>query len=227
MNYRQLILFIVLIVLAVLLTLRECNISKHQAALELQQRVLTDSLTVTTNKLGEQTATIGLISTDFATFQKLTFAEKDSLGRALQKLVTKRTISATIATQVMVIDTVLQTDTVYYVLGDTCNPVYTLNDSTHYRTMYIEARRDSFSVRMKAFETLTFTQEWSKWRPFKKQTCLTNYTNSNPDVNITGLRTFTVQCDCSKKGWMAFGFGNITGSLLGFGGGYLYGRGSK
>lgn len=227
MNYKQLALFIALILFAVLLTLRECNLSKQRAELELQKQVLHDSLTVTTDKLGRQTASINLIQTDYKTFKALASAKEDSLLRKLQAIVTKRTISATIATQVMVIDTVLKTDTIYYAYGDTCNPVYVMNDTTPHRILNINAGRDSTSVKVRVYETLMFSQEWSKWRPFKKQECKTSYTTSNPDVQITGLRTYTVKCDCSKTGWFWGGVGFGGGGLLGSALGYLVGRGSK
>lgn len=223
---QQLPWLIICGLLICLLLIQQCRSNRKQQALALQQSVLTDSLTVTTNKLGQQTASIGLISTDYRQLQQLLFAQTDSLGRELQKLATRRTISATIATQVMRIDTVLQTDSIYYAVGsaDSCSPVYELTDLSDHRIMNIRAGRDSFSVQVREFEKLTFVQEWTKWKLFKRQSCITRYTNSNPDVEITGLRTYTVKCDCSKKGWIAFAGGNATGFAMGFGTAFLYSK---
>lgn len=203
-----------------LLMLGKCNLDQKENN-ELQKQYLIDSLSVTTNSLGQQTAQIGLLLTNFSSFKNLAIAKEDSLTKELQKAVTKRTISATIATQVVRIDTVLKTDSVLYAQGDSCNPTYQLTDTTAYRTMSITASRDSFKVNMRLFEKLTFSQEWTKWNLFKKQTCISKFTNSNPDVEITGLRTYSVKCDCGKKSWFAFAGGNVTGFVLGMGAGYL------
>lgn len=204
-----------------LLMLGKCNLDQKENN-ELQKQYLSDSLSVTTNNLGQQTAQIGLLLTNFSSFKSLAIAKEDSLTRQLQKSVTKRTISATIATQVVKIDTVFKTtDVIPSVVEGECNPTYQLSDTTDYRTINISAAKDSFHVAVQEFEKLTFSQEWSKWNLFKKQTCISKFTNSNPDVQITGLRTYTVKCDCGKKSWFAFAGGNVTGFVLGMGAGYL------
>jgi len=216
--------YIVLIVflIVMLFLLKDCN-GKKQNQLDLQNQILNDSLKVTTNKLGQQTATISLIRADYSTFQKLTFAKEDSLGRQLQKLANRRTISATLATTVMEVDTVLKTDSVL-IASNGCDSAFILNDTTEYRTLNVVASKDSFRVKFRAFEKLTFKQEWSKWNLFKKQTAVTTFTNSNPDVVITDLRTYTTECNCKKKAWLMFTLGAIAGNGSGFLGGYVYGH---
>ena len=213
---------LIVILIVYLFALKQCS-AKKEALLTLQQQVLSDSLVVTTNKVGQQTAEIGLIQTNFQTFKDLHLAKEDSLGKELQKLVTRGTISATIATTVMRVDTVVKTDSVLYA-SNGCDSAYILNDTTQYRTLNITASKDSFNVKFRAFERLEFVQSFSKWNLFKKQTATTSFKNFNPDVEITGLRTYTTECDCKKKVWLGFVGGNITGTAIGVGIGYVAGK---
>lgn len=216
--------FLVVFLIVMLFLLKECN-GKQSELIKLQNQVLTDSLKVTENKLGQQTATIGLIQTNFSTFKKLTFAKEDSLGHLLQKMVNRRTISATIATTEMAIDIVEPTDLVTFSDPiDTCNPTYIFSDTTEYRQMNIVADKDSFRIKQRIFERLEFTQEFSKWRMFKPTVATTSFKNYNPDVTITGLRTYTTNCNCKGKFWTGFVLGALGGNGSGFLGGWIYGK---
>jgi len=213
---------LILFLIILLFFLKECN-SRKASQIALQNQVLTDSLVVTKDKLGRSTAEIGLIQSNYLEFQKITFAKEDSLGRQLQKLVNRRTISATLATTEMRIDTVLKTDSVL-VASNGCDSAFILNDTTDYRTLNITASKDSFKVKFRAFESLTFKQEWSKWNLFKPRIATTTFTNSNPDVIITGLRTYTTECKCKGKFWLGFALGSLGGTATGFLGGWAYGK---
>lgn len=219
---RDFVYLLLIAGLAIILLLRECHSAKREEFISVQQQILEDSLKITTNKLGQQTAEIRSINTSYDNFKKLSFQTSDSLGKQLQKLANRRTITATIATQLVKVDTVFKTDSVLYANGDSCNPVYVKNDTTDYRTISVRASKDSFEIAFKEYEKLRFETEWSKWRPFKNRTATTSYFNSNPDVEITGLRTYTVSCDCKKQGWLMFGLGGAGGFLAGFGAGYGY-----
>lgn len=208
--------------------------SKSQLYLS-QISALTDTLQITKDKYGRSTATIGLIQASAAQFKSMALAREDSLGRQLQKLVNARTISATIVTQNIHVKDDFATsqvveDTSCYEDGDTvknpCNPLYILNldlINNPFRRGIITASRDSFHLDIKFPEKLTFVQEKSKFNLFKPTRYTSSYTNSNPDVEITGMRTFTVNCDCKGKALISFGLGG----LVGFGTGFAAGRLSK
>lgn len=216
--------FLVAFLIALLFLLKHCN-GKQAELIRVQNQVLNDSLIVTTNKYHQQTAKTGLILSEYSTFKKLTFAKDDSIGKLLQKLVNRRTISATVATTEMAIDIVEPTDEVTFEQeGDTCNPTYVFSDTTEYRQMNIVADRDSFRIKQRMFERLEFTQEFSKWNLFKPTVATTSFKNYNPEVTITGLRSYTTECNCKGKFWTGFVLGAIVGNGSGFLGGWIYGK---
>lgn len=234
----NIILIVVIIILLLLLGVGYWYSSSKMQFSLAQIEALTDTLKITKDKYGRSTATIGLIQADAAQFKRMALAREDSLGRELQKLVNQRTISATIVTQAIKVNadyatTKVVEDTTTSCYGDSsvnspdpCNPTYILNLdllNNPYRRGIISANRDSFHLAVKFPEKLTFVQEKSKFNLFKPTHYTSSYTNSNPDVEITGMRTFTVKCDCKAKSLISFGFGNLTG----FGAGFLAGRLSK
>ena len=108
---------------------------------------------------------------------------------------------------------------------DSCRPTYTLvYDSTDpYRKGTIIAGADSFKVDLRFPETLTFSTEASPWSLIRPTTYKVSYTNSNPNVDITGLRSYTMECDCRKKSWVMA----VLGFLAGNGTGFVLGRATK
>lgn len=222
MKLREGILCFVCFLLICFLLMQKCNGDRQQQALELQQRVLSDSLTVTRDALGRSKASINHISTDYHTFQKLLFAERDSLASALQKSVSRRTLAAAIATTVTRVDTLIRIVEVQRSAEDSCNPTYTSLINDEWKSGIVSANKDSFSISLKMQDRVVWMTEWSKWNLFKKRECRSQMLTANPDVEITGLRTYTVKCDCSTKSWLSFGLGNATGFAAGFGAGYWY-----
>jgi predicted RND superfamily exporter protein len=235
----NIILIVIIILLLLLLGIGYWYSSSKMQFSLAQIEALTDTLKITKDKYGRSTATIGLIQSDVAQFKRMALAREDSLGRELQKLINQRTISATIVTQAVKVNAdyatskVVEDTSACYAGGDSlghsgepCNPTYILNldlQNNPYRRGMISANRDSFHLAVKFPEKLTFIQEKSKFNLFKPTRYTSSYTNSNPDVEITGMRTFTVKCDCKAKSLISFGFGNLTG----FGAGFLAGRLSK
>lgn len=224
MKAERIITYGAIAALIIILFLQRCGNQKTKELLSLQQQVLNDSLIITKDKLGESTATINNIQADADEFKRLQFLERDSLARQLQRMVNRRTQSAGIATIQLHIDTVLSTDEVYFDIEDTCHPVYIKNFNEPFQQGFIKAGADSFHINLRYPERLTWNTEWSKWRLFKKQESVSTLKNENPYVDITGFRTFSVKCDCSKKSWIAFAFGHVPGALIGFGAGYGYAK---
>ena len=221
MNTSTKILIGIIVFLLLMLSLSECNRSKVANQLETQRLVMDDSLTLTRNKLGQQEAYITNITAAYVDFKQAKLKETDSLGRELQKKVNRRTVSAGVMTSVIEIDTVYSTDTIYYATGDTM-PTYGFNYTDDWKTIVARAAADSFTFDLKIREKVEWQTEYSKWRLFKPTTCQTKLITHNPDVTITGLRTFTVKCDCSKKSIASFVIGSGAGFGLGFLGGMAY-----
>ena len=240
----HIIMAAIIVALAATLGISECKHIRTAANNAMQLLSLRDTLRITKNRLGQETAHIGAIVTEYSTFKDWQFARTDSLGRALQKAVNSRTLSASVATQELKVRAELptsqtlgglipvRTETTPSPSGrvgegsgqqyDTCRPLYTIVFDTNdpYRRGTIIAGRDSFKVDLVFPEQLTFRTEESPFRLFKPSTYTSTYTNSNPYVEITGLKTFTVKCDCRTKSLISFGFGG----LAGLGGGFILGR---
>lgn len=219
---------IIVVLFIILFLQKECN-SKRVSQLELQSQLQNDTAKIFRDKYGRANAEVVTIISDYKSLKQSNLNTIDSITKLLVKAVNKRTVNATVVTQVVSIDTMFKTDTVIYANEDSCSPTYVLNDTAYgsedssiTRIIDISASKDSFDVSVKEFETLVFKTEWSKWKPFKKQSCISTYQNSNPDIIITGMRTFTVKCDCSKNFILGSGLGFIGGFAVGFGGGYLY-----
>ena len=240
MNKTNIILIGVIIALIGIGTFAGLQYHKQKGEAQMQYNALTDTVSVTKNRLGQETAKIGALVTDYSAFKTFHFAVTDSLGRLLQKAVNGHTLAATVATQQLRVEATLPTtQTLRGSNGfssplllsqgeggtlrfDSCRPLYTLVfDSTDpYRKGMIIAGADSFRVDLRFPETLTFTTQESGWNLFKPTTYTSTYTNSNPYVDITGLRSYAVKCDCSKKSWISFALGGAAGTGLGF----LFGR---
>lgn len=221
MNTTTKILIGIIVFLLLMLSLSECNRSKVKNQLDTQRLVMDDSLTLTRNKLGQQEAYITNITAAYVDFKQAKLKETDSLGRELQKKVNRRTMSAGVMTSVIEIDTVYSTDTIFYAKGDTM-PTYGFNYADDWKTIVARAAADSFTFDLKIREKIEWQTETSRWRLFKPTTCQTKLITHNPDVTITGLRTFTVKCDCAKKSVAAFVMGSGAGFGLGFLGGMAY-----
>lgn len=221
MNTSTKILIGIIVFLLLMLSLSECNRSKVANQLDTQRLVMDDSLTVLRNAFGSSVAYITNITAAYTDFKVAKLKETDSLGRELQKKVNRRTVSAGVMTSVIDIDTVYETDTVFYAKGDTL-PTYGFTYSDDWKTIVAKAAADSFTFDLKIREKIEWQTENSRWRLFKPTTCQTKLITHNPDVTITGLRTFTVKCDCGKKSAIAFTAGNISGFAIGFLGGMVY-----
>lgn len=220
---RHIFYLLFIIALAALLMLQRCYSGKQQELLTLQQQVLNDSLRITKDKLGRSTATIANIEATHGNFKKLIFAERDSLARELQKVVTRNTQSAAIVTLQVNVDTILKTDSVYITANeDSCRPTYSLILTDKFQQGFITASADSFHINLSYPEQLTIETKWSKWKFFKPRESTSVLKNQNPYVDITGFRTYTVKCDCSKKSWISFALGNVSGFAVGFGSGVVY-----
>lgn len=220
MRLRETILSFVCLVLICFLLMQKCNGDRQQHALELQLRVSSDSLMVARDALGRSKASIQNISTDYHTFQKLFF--RDTLSMALQKSVSRRTIAAAVATTVIRVDTIIKIVEVVRSSDDSCNPTYSTLINEEWKSGIVSANKDSFSIHLKMHDQVAWMTEWSKWNLFKKRECRSQMLTANPDVEITGLRTYTVKCDCSGKSWLSFGLGSVAGFASGFGAGYVY-----
>jgi hypothetical protein len=222
----------VIIALIAILSISECKHLKTQANNAMQLLSLTDTIKITKNRLGQETAHTGAIVAEYSAFKNFQFAVTDSLGKALKKAVNGRTLNAAVATQELRVRaelptsetlggvTAIKTDSggVKTLRYDTCRPLYTLvfDSLDPYRRGTIIAGRDSFKVDLKFPEQLTFRTEESIFHLFKPNTYTSTYTNSNPYVEITGLKTFTMKCDCKTKSLISFGFGSLGGAFAGF-----------
>jgi len=239
-NKTQITMALVILILIAVLSLRECSHRKQSATAAMQISSLTDTVRITKDRMGRQTARINTIIAQYSDFRHWHFAQSDSLGRLLQREVNARTINAILATQQVKIAVKLPTTETMRganasksdsscgdadscgLSADTCHPRYTLrfDPKDPYRKGAITAGADSFDLNISFPEQLTFTTEAGRWRLFKPTTYTSRYTNSNPYVEISGLRTYTVMCDCQTKSMISFGFGG----LVGLAGGFAFGR---
>jgi hypothetical protein len=222
LNYTTLVYLGAIVILCGVLCMEKCRADKAIAQYQLQQVVLGDSLEITTNALGAQTGRINNISAEYSQFKQLMFAERDSLAKQLQKIVNKRTIAASIATIQVHVDTLIKTDSVYYGSEDSCKPTYAVVLTDDYQHGHIVASADSFDINLTYPARIENKTETSRWKLFKPQRSVSTLSIDNPYVQITGYRSYTVSCDCTKKAWISFAAGGALGTGLGFGIGYAY-----
>jgi hypothetical protein len=108
--------------------------------------------------------------------------------------------------------------------ADSCHPTYSALIADEWKSGVVTASADSIEINLTMRDRIEWMTEWSRWTPFKKRECKSVMLTANPDVEISGLRTFTVKCDCRNNFWLGTGLGAIVGTGLGFGGGYLYSK---
>lgn len=178
-----------------------------------------DSMHKFRNGLGQEETKTKLLYGSISDLKKLS-ASKDSSIQKLLKLVNKKTIGATVisnvtsstvssSTTVASKDTIRK-DSLIYIY-----PVYTLKPSvSKWDSVSAIASKDSFNVFYKVYNEFSIVQSFEKQkvdgRLFRKKTAIIKVTNLNPKTETRELKSFTVQPPKQKKGLIF-----TTGVLLG------------
>jgi len=191
---------ITLVVAAILFILlwRQCNKTTQQGDISF---AISDTLTLTRDSLGRQTAKISVI-TAFDKRGLLMIRTKDSTIKALKTLVahTKGLLSATIlsnstanvvrsASNITGRDTVIQDSLIYLY------PVYSTNFKNRWEDFIITADKDTFDINYTLFNEFEITQAREKRIKglFKRKVPVITIKNMNPNTETRELRSFAIK----------------------------------
>lgn len=209
------------IILAILLQ-RSCNKNADADNFKNMYNASSDSLHKTINALGHEKTTTALLHGSVENLKAIN-SSKDKALAELQKIVDKKTISATVlgtstsntvtsTTTVISHDTVVKKDTVYIY------PEYELKrDSSKWHDISAKATRDSFSVHYKVFNEYEIKQSWQKQKGLKKlfssDVPVVSVLNLNPHTETRELKSFELKP--KKHSWIkSFAEGVIAVELI-------------
>lgn len=185
-------------IIAILLLWRQCNKSGQQENISF---AISDTLTLTRDTLGRQTAKISVI-TAYNKRGLLLYRTKDSTIQALQTLVarTKGLLSATVlsnstanriasASKITGRDTVIQDSLIYLY------PVYSTNFKNRWEDFIITADKDTFDINYTLFNEFEITQAREKRVKglFKRKVPVITVKNLNPHTSTRELRSFAIK----------------------------------
>jgi len=199
----------VIIVILILLYFRSCESKKELAT---AYTAAADTLSITKNKLGQETAQKELIQTENKKAFLNMEAQNEEIAE-LQKVVKKlrgKNVAATILTNaterdiVILTDTILLTDTV----GSVVYPIYKYTKLTEWEDFNISASKDSVSMDYKIYNKFIITQSMEKTGGlFSKRVPSIVVKNENPYTVTKNLQSFRIECNCKKPMWFGIGAG--------------------
>ncbi len=137
----------------------------------------------------------------------------DSLTNELNNLRIKKPKSITI------IKEVIKIDTVYSVFHDSLPcaefSLFGIVDSTNYKIDYTLTNKFLRFNSILIPNTQSVVVGWKKENLFKKNLIVT-VNNTNPYVEVTGIKNYTVSPDIKwwQKGWVKFAAGFVSGAIL-------------
>lgn len=222
------LLYVITVIILVLLLIGSCD--KQKSAQDLYNATQ-DTLRVTVNKLGQQTASISVLkAADTKQFLKLKTQDstilhlqdvvKDYKGRLATATVLSNTTSdvGTTATVVSFPDTSgNETKDILY-------PIYETQWNERWSVGSIRASRDSISRDIKVKNEYEITQGEEKRGLFKPRILTVNVKNLNPNTETVELRVFTVDVPNKRFSFgVQAGYGVLlngtgTGPYIGVGG---------
>lgn len=194
------ILLIVCVVLAFFLS-STCNKIKKGKQFESMYVASQDTLHKTRNALGQEVAVKDLLYGDVSNFKKL-IAGKDSTLAKLQKIVDRKTISATVldnstsneihshTNTITGHDTIRKHDTLFVY------PEYSTIFKNRWEDFNVKANRDTFLIDYKVFNEFEIEQKFEKQKVkgyiFKQDVPVIQVTNSNPNTVTNDVQSFNV-----------------------------------
>lgn len=188
------LLYIAVIALILLVFSGTCRRAQEQNAL-LQSA--DETLQLAHNELGQQEATVAALYGAIDDLEKLN-ASKDSAIIKLQKIVNKKTITATVL-QNETANTITNTTTVEYrtdtVYKDSIAyvfPVYKTTYQNQWENFDAVASRDSFKINYKVFNEFEIKHQWTRKNIFSKKYAQISVLNLNPNTETRELKTFIV-----------------------------------
>lgn len=213
-----LILFGTCLILS-LLYYKGCKQSDHFKNQSELINGLQDSLTYTTNSLGQEKATTTLLLGSIDELQSIHIKDSSRI-LDLQKIVNDKTISATVVKTItkekivnktiVIHDTIITCDTI-------CYPTYAFNKKDNWIDLKAIANKDSFAIDYTITNDFSIEQRWEKvgqW-PNRKQRAVIDITNKNPHTSTDELKSFVVTPPKSEKQKWFLG-GLVLGGALTF-----------
>jgi hypothetical protein len=194
----------IVVVLCVLLQ-RSCSKNEEAENFQDMYNASMDTLHKTRNELGQEKTTTSLLLGTVGNLQALN-SSKDSTLRKLQKLVDKKTISATVlttstgntvssaTTSTQSRDTIRSTkDSLIYIY-----PQYNTEFKNRWENFNITANKDTFLVKYKVYNEYEFKQEFMKQgkglkKVFSASVPMVSVTNLNPNTETLELKSFAVK----------------------------------
>lgn len=189
--------------------MRSCD-KKHIDSLQSINRVILTHFTVSTNKLGQETAKRAILVSSYADLKRVHADDTTELGR-LKKLVDHKTIDATIIENTTtnhssgktVVEMPEKKDTTKNTIAklpcDTIYPVYDYRDSTKWQKIVIRATKDTttvISIVHNEFDIKQSNIKQGRW-PFRHTVPEISILNKNPNTKTTELISYHV--DVPKK----------------------------
>ena len=200
------------VVVLLLLFSRSCS---SNIELNGMNAAVADSLRVSTDELGRQTATISNLKTD-RTEDFLKLETNDETIQKLQNLVKEYkgqlavaiTSSSNTTSSGNTVTTVFETDTIWIDSIAHVYPTYSTAWENKWEIGSIIAKRDSISRNIKVrneFE-LTIGDASNGW--FKKRVSIASIKNMNPNTTVEELRSFSIEHKPKRLGLgVSFGYG--------------------
>lgn len=216
MNQRD-IYFIIAIVALFLLLLKQCGISNENLAL---QNAAKDTLIQYRDKYNRQVTVTTALVGSVKDLKKLS-SSKDSTLKRLQQLVDRKTIGATVISNVTsgaitAASNIIQHDTVRTDSMINVYPVYQTSYHNKWEKFYIRASRDSFDIQYKVFNDFDITWRYERDGLFKPKKTIVSILNHNPNTETLDMKNFTIGPPKQNRGiWLGVGVvAGIVGTFL-------------
>ncbi len=182
--------------------LKSCD--KQKTTSGLLNGVL-DSLTVSKDKFGKETAKTSLLLGSVRDLKRIN-AGKDSTLRKLQQLVDRNTISATVLSNATGsnirtrTDTIIFSDTVWTDSVIKLFPEYRTRFTNRWEDFNVVASRDSFDIKYTVFNEFEISNRWERPKWFKAKQAIVSVKNLNPNTTTKELKSFNIKAPKKRKG---------------------------